>query len=174
MNGMLELIDEDGQPLDIPASTVTLFEGLAAGKNENHPEARAYLRYQLGNQPREAFVQSTFSDIVLGLKITSQANSPWLLLTQEDGDRVAVMFGHVLQRRGLNSESAACEITVMMNQEGGLATYRVKESRAEIVEKSKMPEPAMVPMGAPIAGAAPPPAKKVVKKPRRGGAPANP
>ena len=173
MNGMLELIDEEGQPLDLPAANVTLFEGLAAGKNEAHPTARCYLRYQLGKEQREAFVQSTFSDVVLGLGITPQPHSPWLLLTQEDGDRVAVMFGHIVQRRGLSSETASCAITVLMNQEGALATYRVKESRAEIVEKSKMPEPAMVPMGAPMA-AAPAPAKKVVKKPGRGGAPANP
>lgn len=135
----LELTLADGEALDIPGGSITMFEGMGNNPNETMPEAKAFIRYSIGNDDFHAWIKETFSDILRLLDINVRPGN-WLLLTRETGDRVAFLKDNIIGRQSIKSDTASCEVTVLLTRGGIVGTFKVQESRDEI--KAKMDQPA--------------------------------
>jgi len=126
---MLELNLADGNALDIPASSISMFEGLETEKNENFPEANSFIRYSLGETDNQALLIETFDDLVRLLDINVRPGL-WLRLNNANGNKMAVFAPNIVARKALSSGTT--ELTILLSRDGLVGTFTVVEGRDAI------------------------------------------
>ena len=154
MERLIELVLADGRGIDIPPGSVTCFEAMHPGKNESFPDARSFVRYSFGDVDRTAVINQSFDDLVRMLDINVRP-ADWLLLTREDGDRIALLNGSVLSREEIADGTGACKLVVAFGIERRLGELTVRETRDEV--KGLMEARPAEPMPAPVKTAQPRP-----------------
>lgn len=140
MSRYLELTLANGNALDIPPSSVTLFEAMHRGKNANFPEARSFIRYTLGQDDRIGLLSDSFEDLLRLLDVNVRPGV-WVLLTREDGDRVALRADDILAREAVETEKGACKLVFAMGASRTTGELIVRETRDEVKKAMEPPAP---------------------------------
>jgi hypothetical protein len=123
---MLEFNLADGNALDIPAASISMFESLTAVKNEAYPDAKSFIRYSIGEMDYQALLTDSFDDVIRVLDINVRPG-PWLILTNANGNKLGVIAGNILARKGL--PSGETELSIALNQNGQIGDFTVSETR---------------------------------------------
>lgn len=135
---MLELNLVNGEGLDIPAETIVMFEAMTKDTNPNFPSARCFIRYAFSpDQVKTAILTETFDEMVRRLEMNVRPG-PWLVVTRDDGNKMAVQFGNILGRMAIKDENrpkARCELQI--NTGAGIAAYFVQETREVVKDRTE-------------------------------------
>lgn len=132
MTPMLELTLADGRELDIPSGSVVMFESMLENANPHFPNARAFIRYAMGNDLRTAVLSTKVEDLIFDLGINTEAPSKWLRLDKKTGERLVLLSVNVVGRLALEE---GCEISYMIADR--VEATEVTQSRREIKKWSE-------------------------------------
>lgn len=151
---MLEFTLASGGEIDLQPTSITLFEEMNAGTNAHFPDARAFVRYSLGDIDYHAIVTETYSDLVRMLDINVRPGD-WVRVSRPNGEKLAFLAGNVLSRSSATPDSepgAASEILLTLTRNGETGRYGLKNTIAELrammaerAEVESAPEPIELP-----------------------------
>ena len=144
---MLELTAVDGQPLDIPLTTVTHVQGLNEGENEANPEARAFIRYQMGRNLHSLVVATNADEIIRLMNVHAEPTGKWLVMSQkENGERVLIRADRLCLRQG--QADGGTYINYYVDESGetieGLTVIQSRDDLVKMVTPTT-PEPKAAP-----------------------------
>lgn len=103
---------QNGQPLDVPASSILFLEGLDAEAKEKAPGCRSGLFFDLGNGPQAVVVQEPFPKLA---KVVREARTdPLVEVTTAHKAKALLVASSIIGLRGLDDDhpnDGKCQIT---------------------------------------------------------------
>lgn len=112
MQNFATLTMQNGQPLDIPASSIVFLEALDAEAKLKNPGCRSGLFFDLGNGPQPVVVQEPFPKLAKVLRAARA--EPLVEVTSAHKAKVLLIVSNIIGLRGLADDhpnDGKCQIT---------------------------------------------------------------
>lgn len=111
---LFKMTRASGHALNIPPHAIQTLESVRKGKNAQHPEAKSFIRYDLGGGPSQALLQDDFDDLLKRLHKAHPPAKDWISfsiwqagqrkLTPKQRDRIYMDRGRIVGIEGLDPD----------------------------------------------------------------------